>query len=117
METVRLPNVTRPMTTSRPAPTGAFVLATPERLDAANRGEVRRQALDLIDRGAIGGASSITVDLTATRELDASGLGILVLVQKRAREQGMATRLRGTAESVRRLLVLTRLDYLFQLEE
>ena len=114
METVRLPNVTK-MTSYRSAPPGVLVLAVPERLDAGNRGELRRLALDLIDRASGAGAAAVTVDLTATRELDASGLGVLVLVQKRAREQGMATRLRGATESVRRLLVLTRLDYLFEL--
>ena len=114
METVRLPNV-RNMTPIRHAPPGAYVLVTPERLDAGNRGELRRQALDLIDRAGASSAGAVTVDLSATRELDASGLGILVLVQKRAREQGMTTRLRAASEPVRRLLVLTRLDYLFEL--
>ena len=114
METVRLPNVSK-MTPFTPAPPGALVLTTPEQLDAGNRGELRRQALDLIDRAGAAKAKVVTVDLSATRELDASGLGILVLVQKRAREQGMTTRLRGASEPVRRLLVLTRLDYLFEL--
>ena len=114
METVRLPNVS-PMTPFQSSPPAALVLATPERLDSGNRGELRRQALDLIDRARAASAPAVTIDLTATRELDASGLGILVLVQKRAREQGMVTRLRGAAEPVRRLLELTRLDYLFEL--
>jgi anti-anti-sigma regulatory factor len=48
--------------------------------------------------------------------VDASGLGILVLVQKRARELGVATRLMRTQPHVRTLLHLTKLDVLFLFE-
>ena len=58
----------------------------------------------------------MSIDLGETREIDASGLGILVQIQKRAREMGVATRLLNPSEPVRRLLSLTRLDSLFELE-
>jgi anti-anti-sigma regulatory factor len=48
-------------------------------------------------------------------EIDAAGLGILVLVQKRAKERGLSTNLRRTPERVRNLLKLTMLDFLFEL--
>jgi hypothetical protein len=48
------------------------------------------------------------------RDVDASGLGILVLVQKRARERGLSTRLLNTQHNIRSLLALTKLEGLFE---
>ena len=50
-------------------------------------------------------------------DIDASGLGVLVLLQKRARERMIATRLLHPGTSVRQMLLLTKLDYLFELED
>jgi anti-anti-sigma regulatory factor len=52
--------------------------------------------------------------MTDTQEVDASGLGVLVLVYKRAREQGVATRLLHTGDPVRSMLMSTRLEPLFR---
>ena len=46
--------------------------------------------------------------------LMASGLGILVLVQKRARERGLSSRLLNTQHNIRSLLALTKLEGLFE---
>ena len=89
-------------------------IVAPARLVAATRAEFRRQAIELVDRAAAEQADGITIDLGTTSEVDASGLGILVLVQKRGREHGLVTRLASANESVRRMLILTRLDYLFE---
>ena len=45
-------------------------------------------------------------DPSATRDIDASGLGVLVLLQKRARERMIATRLLHPGTSVRQMLLL-----------
>ena len=108
METVRLPKVT-----NTPDP---YCIVAPRQLIIATRGEFRRAALELIDRAVLGRAASVAVDLLHTAEIDASGLGMLILLQKRAREQGLTTRLLNADAQVLRLLTLTKLDYLFELE-
>lgn len=93
------------------------VLSAPERLVSDTRLEFRRAALEYVERAAQDAASRIYVDLAATRDIDASGLGVLVLLQKRAREKMIATRLLNAGTSVRQMLLLTKLDYLFEIED
>ena len=56
------------------------------------------------------------IDMRATQEVDASGLGTLVVIQKRARERGVATLLIGAQDSIRSLLTATRLAPLFDFQ-
>ena len=74
-------------------------------------------ALEHIDKAARKGAQEYVVDLAITNEIDASGLGILVLIEKRAREKGMKTVLERPSGEVLRLLDVTRLEYLFGLDD
>jgi anti-anti-sigma regulatory factor len=90
------------------------VLFAPERLIASTRVDFRNTALAHLDQMKADG-SAITIDMGHTVELDASGLGILVFVQKRAKDRGHSTILRRTPERVRNLLKLTMLDFLFEL--
>jgi anti-anti-sigma factor len=92
-------------------------LVTPPRLIAATRDEFRAAALDLLERATATSARTALVDMGQTLDMDASGLGILVLLHKRAKERGISTRLLHTPEHVRRLLALTKLEYLFEYEE
>ena len=92
------------------------VLIAPERLIASTRGEFRTMALAHLDELSPD-AGALVIDLSHTTEIDASGLGMLVLIQKRARERGLSTRLRRTPERVRNLLKLTLLDFLFELTD
>jgi anti-anti-sigma regulatory factor len=48
--------------------------------------------------------------------VDSAGLGALMLVQRRAAERKQVVVLRNVNEELRFLLVLTKLDDLFQLE-
>ena len=93
------------------------ILSAPERLVTETRLDFRRAALDHVERAAQQAASRIYIDLAATKSIDASGLGVLVLLQKRARERMIATRLLNAGASVRQMLLLTKLDYLFELED
>jgi anti-anti-sigma factor len=93
------------------------ILAAPDRLVTDTRLEFRRAALEHVERAAQESATRIFVDLAATRDIDASGLGVLVLLQKRARERMIATRLLHAGTSVKQMLLLTKLDYLFELED
>jgi anti-anti-sigma regulatory factor len=92
------------------------VVVAPERLVSSTRADFRALALAHLERlDASDGA--LIIDLANTVELDASGLGILVLVQKRAKERRLSTSLRHAPERVRNLLKLTMLDFLFEFTE
>lgn len=92
------------------------VIIAPARLIAENRVAFRADALDAVDRAAAA-SGSVVVDLAATTEIDSSGLGLLVLIQKRSREKGLKTVLRGTGKEVRSMLVVTKLEMLFTMQD
>lgn len=90
-------------------------IQAPTRLVADTRWEFRAAALDRLSHENVrDGRRALTIDLGVTQDIDASGLGILVLVQKRARERGLATCLLNTQQPVRALLTMTKLDGLFE---
>ncbi|MEA3246120.1 MAG: STAS domain-containing protein [Gemmatimonadota bacterium] len=93
------------------------LLSAPERLVADTRIDFRRAALEHVERAVLESAPRIYVDLSTTSEVDASGLGVLVLLQKRARERMIATRLLHAGKPVRQMLLLTKLEYLFEFED
>lgn len=92
----------------------ANFLHAPSRLVAETRVDFRSAALESLDRAGQEGAHLFAIDLSETRDVDASGLGILVFVQKRARERGLTTRLLNAQHDVRSLLANTRLESLFE---
>jgi len=94
--------------------TGATPLVAPSRLTAEFRLEFRRAVLEALEVAARNGAKRVTLDLAMTVEMDASGLGVLVLLQKRARERGLGTRLVHAPRAIVEMLQLTRLDSLFE---
>ena len=93
----------------------------PERLVTATREEWREEvgvrADAAIERAATEGGAEVVLDLRDTREIDVSGLGLLVVVRQRAHDRGLAVRLRGLSPGIRSLLAHTRLDALFLLDE
>jgi anti-anti-sigma regulatory factor len=93
-----------------------FPLVAPSRLTAEHRLEFRRQALEMLEAATRTGAPVVEVDLGATVEIDASGLGVLILLQKRAREAGLRTRLLRVPGIVSSLLDSTRLNPLFDFD-
>jgi anti-anti-sigma regulatory factor len=95
------------------APMSAVVVA-PSHLNAEARIDFKCAALDCLDRVVEIGGDELAIDMAETREVDASGLGVLVLVYKRARERGVMTRLLHAGDPVRALLMTTRLEPLFR---
>jgi anti-anti-sigma factor len=93
-----------------------LILVAPQRLVAETRLEFRETALAHLERLAQGKASRLIVDLRNATEVDASGLGVLVLLMKRARDQMIVTKLLHAPLGVRRMLELTKLDSLFEME-
>jgi anti-anti-sigma factor len=94
----------------------ALILEAPERIVADTRVDFRSAAMSCVAQAAAVDASTLIIDLGSTRELDASGLGMLVVLHKRAKEQGVSTRLAHVPDRIRNLLVLTKLDGLFELD-
>lgn len=89
-------------------------LLAPARLIADHRLEFRRSVLELLERAVQQEQTTVDVDLGGTVEMDASGLGVLVLLQKRARERGLRTRLVHAPRAIVDTMRLTRLDSLFE---
>ena len=83
------------------------VLVAPPRLDAGSRLDFRRAALEHLERVALRNETRVVIDLAHTNDIDASGLGVLVLVQKRARERMIATKLLHAPASVKQIIALT----------
>ena len=78
-------------------------------LIVGNRQELKQKVLDALD----GGARKFVVDFAKTGYIDSSGLGVLVSLSKKIREQGGELRLAGLNEDLQTLFELTKLDTLF----
>jgi anti-anti-sigma factor len=91
------------------------VLAAPEELGLESRTAFRRASTELLEQLAEG-AGRLVIDLSGTRQIDSAGLGALMLIQRKAAERRLTVCLRGANEELRFLLVLTKLDDLFDLE-
>ena len=91
------------------------VLAAPEELGLDSRTTFRRAATELLEQ-LTEGNGRLVIDLAGTRQIDSAGLGALMLIQRKAAERRLTVCLRGANEELRFLLVLTKLDDLFELE-
>lgn len=95
--------------------TPGMPLVAPSRLVSTERLEFRRAALEALETVSRAGAKAVEVDLSAVVEIDASGLGVLILLQKRARERGLNTRLVRPPMLVAEMLYATQLEALFEI--
>jgi len=94
-----------------------YIVQAPTSLGIETRALFRRKALEALDQLlAAGGDVPFVIDCSGTRAVDSAGLGVLVLIQRRAAEVRLPVRLRGPSEELRFLLVMTRLDDRFILE-
>ncbi len=95
--------------------TNARVVQAPEILGLEARGEFRDGAVELLgqlpDKQGV-----LVIDFAGTRRIDSAGLGALMLVQRRAAEHQQRVVLRHLRDEFRFLLVLTKLDDLFEIE-
>ncbi|MFZ5624758.1 MAG: STAS domain-containing protein [Gemmatimonadota bacterium] len=90
-------------------------LAAPPSLGLDTRTEFRKQAVELLEQ-LPEGSGLLVIDLSATHHVDSAGLGALMLVQRRAAERRQRVALRNVNEELRFLLVLTKLDALFEFD-
>jgi anti-sigma B factor antagonist len=88
---------------------GVVVVGVDGQLIVGNRQDLKQKVLDALD----GGARKFVIDFTPTGYIDSSGLGVLVSLSKKIREQGGDLRLAGLNEDLRTLFELTKLDTLF----
>lgn len=82
-------------------------------LIVGNRQELKQRVLDEFESGA----RKVLVDFERTGYIDSSGLGVLVSLAKRLREDGGELRLANLNDDLRTLFELTRLDTLFPISD
>jgi anti-sigma B factor antagonist len=80
-------------------------------LIVGNRQELKQKVLEELD----GGARKFLIDFSNTGYIDSSGLGVLVSLSKKIREQSGELRLANLNEDLRTLFELTKLDTLFHI--
>lgn len=90
-------------------------LVCPPHLTAENRVEFRAQVLEGREAAIATGAQTVVLDLGAVVQVDASGLGVLILLQKRARERGLRVQLTAVPSALERMFDDTQLRPLFDI--
>lgn len=89
------------------------VVAVEGQLIVGNRQELKQKVLEELENGE----RKFVVDFDQTGYIDSSGLGVLVSLSKKIREQGGELRLAGLNEDLRTLFELTKLDTLFKISD
>ena len=87
------------------------VLDVEGQLIVGNRQELKQKVLDELENGE----RKFLIDFDRTGYIDSSGLGVLVSLSKKIREQGGELRLANLNDDLRTLFELTKLDTLFQI--
>jgi anti-sigma B factor antagonist len=82
-------------------------------LIVGNRQELKQQVLEQLETGD----RKFVIDFANTGYIDSSGLGVLVSLSKKIREQGGELRLSSLNEDLRTLFELTKLDTLFRIAD
>ena len=78
-------------------------------LIVGNREQLKEKVLKQLERGS----RKFIVDFSKTDYIDSSGLGVLVTLSKKIREEGGELSLAELSEDLRILFELTRIDSLF----
>ena len=82
-------------------------------LIVGNRQELKQKVLEHLENGD----RKFVIDFSNTGYIDSSGLGVLVSLSKKIREQGGELRLSSLNEDLRTLFELTKLDTLFRIAD
>ena len=77
----------------------------------------RQELKSLVQAALDNGERKFLIDFSRTGYIDSSGLGALVSISKKVREQGGELRLSGLNEDLRSLFELTKLDTLFAITD
>ncbi len=94
-------------------PSGVLVVEVEGQLIVGNRQELKATIQQALDHGE----RKLLIDFAKTGYIDSSGLGALVSISKKVREEGGDLRLSGLNEDLRSLFELTKLDTLFAISD
>jgi anti-sigma B factor antagonist len=94
---------------TRKDPRGILVVEVDGQLVVGNRQVFKQLILDALDAGE----RRFVVDFTSTAYIDSSGLGVLVSLSKKIRDESGDLKLAGLNEDLKTLFELTKLDTLF----
>ena len=92
---------------------GVVVVGVEGQLIVGNRQELKQKVLDALEEGS----RKFVIDFAKTGYIDSSGLGVLVSLSKKIREQGGELRLANLNDDLKTLFELTKLDTLFQISD
>ena len=92
---------------------GVTIIDVEGQLIVGNRQELKQKVLDELERGG----RKFLIDFSQTGYIDSSGLGVLVSLSKKIREQGGERRLANLNDDLKTLFELTKLDTLFQIAD
>jgi anti-anti-sigma factor len=81
-------------------------------LDVRTAADVRTRADDAVDRGD----GDLVLDLSRVGSVDATGLGLIVRLHRRAGRRERRLVLRGVTPPVHRVLLMTRLNRILAVE-
>lgn len=99
--------------TDEKGPNGVIVVRVEGQLVVGNRGELKEFIQKLLERGD----RRFVLDFSGTGYIDSSGLGALVSLARKVREEGGDLRLSALNEDLRSLFELTKLDTLFAISD
>jgi anti-sigma B factor antagonist len=92
---------------------GVTLVEVEGQLIVGNRQELKQQVLEQLEAGD----RKFVIDFANTGYIDSSGLGVLVSLSKKIREQGGELRLSSLNEDLQTLFELTKLDTLFRIAD
>ena len=98
---------------ARKHPGGVLVIEVDGQLIVSNRQELKQRVLDALEAGD----RKFLIDFARTGYIDSSGLGVLVSLSKKIRDEGGDLRLAGLNEDLKTLFELTKLDTLFAISD
>lgn len=87
-------------------------LQIPERFDFGYHKEFTDQYQKLLEDKNV---TDIALDFSRVSYLDSSALGMMVLFQKKAKNQNVSVRIRGAQESAKEILQIANFDRLFDI--
>jgi anti-sigma B factor antagonist len=98
---------------ARKHPGGVMVVEVDGQLIVGNRQELKQKVLDALEAGN----RKFLIDFTKTGYIDSSGLGVLVSLSKKIRDEGGDLRLAGLNDDLKTLFELTKLDTLLAITD
>jgi anti-sigma B factor antagonist len=71
--------------------------------------------LDTVSNAILNSASSCIIDISGLRYINSSGIGLLITILTKFRNKGGEVYLLNPSENVKKLLVITKLNAIFQI--